>query len=202
MKQVDRYSRGILILKLALPLGALILLSSLFLMSTDIDPSRAISNAAVDVTELAREPRISGANYAGVTDDGAALTIRAATARADPHGQLRLIMTDMDATLETPDGQTTAIRAGVGTLDRDAGQVTWERDVQVTAPQGYALRSDQLSGLLDNTRLWSDGAVMVQGPVGQITAGQFALELAADGDNTYVMLFSGGVKLIYSPSDE
>lgn len=202
MKQVDRYSRGILVLKLALPLGALILLSSLFLMSTDIDPSRAITNAAVDVTELAREPRISGANYAGVTDDGAALTIRAATARADPDGQLRLIMTDMDATLQTPDGQATAIRAGVGTLDRDAGQVTWERDVQVTAPQGYALQTEQLSGLLDNTRLWSDGAVLVAGPVGQITAGQFALELAANGDNHYVMLFSGGVKLVYLPPED
>lgn len=202
MKQVDRYSRSILVLKLALPLGALGLLSTLFLVSRDIDPSRAISNAAVDVTELAREPRISGANYAGVTDDGAALTIRAATARADPDGQLRLTMTDMNATLETPDGQTTEIRAGLGRLDRGAGQVMWERDVQITAPHGYALQTDQLSGLLDNTRLWSDGDLRVAGPVGQITAGQFSLELAANGADGYVMLFSGGVKLVYTAPEQ
>lgn len=201
MKQADRYSRSIVVLKLVLPLGALGLLSSLFLVARDIDPSRAITNAPVDVAELAREPRITGANYAGVTDDGAALTIAAATARADPDATLRLTLTDLRATLETPDGAVTRITAGVGVLDRGAGRVEWRDDVQVTAAQGYALRAAQLSGLLDDTRLWSDQPVVVQGPAGEITAGKFALELAPGGAGTYVMLFSGGVTLLYHGAD-
>ncbi|SDW88279.1 LPS export ABC transporter periplasmic protein LptC [Roseicitreum antarcticum] len=201
MKQADRYSRSIAVLKLVLPLGALGLLSSLFLVARDIDPSQAISNAPVDVAELAREPRISGANYAGVTDDGAALTIAASTARADPDATLRLTLTDMRATLETPDGEVTQINAGLGVLDRAAGRVEWRDDVQVTAAQGYALNAAQLFGLLDDTRLWSDQPVLVQGPVGEIRAGQFALQLAEGGARTYVMLFSGGVNLLYDGAE-
>ena len=64
-------------LRVLLPLGALAILSTLFLLSRRPDPDAAIPYASVDAEELARHPRVTAPSYAGVTADGAALTLTA-----------------------------------------------------------------------------------------------------------------------------
>jgi lipopolysaccharide export system protein LptC len=75
------HSRVVAWLKIILPLTALGILSTLFLFSRTIDPSDAIPYATVDVEERAREPRVTAPAYAGVTSDGARLSMTAAEAR-------------------------------------------------------------------------------------------------------------------------
>jgi len=78
------YSRVVAWLKVIFPLSALALLSTLFLFARSIDPEQSIPFADVDVKELAREPRITAPEFSGMTADGAAITISAATAKTDP----------------------------------------------------------------------------------------------------------------------
>jgi lipopolysaccharide export system protein LptC len=81
MARRDRHSRVVGWLKVALPLAALAILSTLFLLSDRIDPEDALPYAEVDVEELAREPRMTAPTYAGMTTDGAALSLTAVEAR-------------------------------------------------------------------------------------------------------------------------
>ncbi len=55
----NTYSRVVAWLKVLLPVIALVLLSTMFLISRTIDPSRAIPFANVDVEGMVRDQRIS-----------------------------------------------------------------------------------------------------------------------------------------------
>ena len=55
----DRHTQVVGWLKVALPLLALAVLATLFLLSDRIDPDAALPYAEVDVAERAREPRMT-----------------------------------------------------------------------------------------------------------------------------------------------
>jgi lipopolysaccharide export system protein LptC len=52
---------------------------------------------------------------------------------------------------------------------------------------------------MDRTGLSSKGTVVATGPIGQLTAGAMLLSEAAGKAGTYVLVFNGGVRLIYEP---
>lgn len=195
----ERYSRIIGWLKLVLPLTALVLLSIVFLVARPVDTSRAIGLAEIDVEERARDPRISGARFAGVTDDGAALRIEAETARTDPRAMLRFDVTGLSLYLDGPQGETVMARAASGAIDRGQGIFEMEGAVELAASPGYRLESASVSGLLDRTRIDLAGPLIGEGPVGEMRAGNLVITAATDGATGYRLVFSGGVRLIYRP---
>ena len=81
MARADFHSRLVGWLKVVLPLAALAILSTLFLLADRIDPTAAIPYAEVDVKDLVRDPRMTAPAYAGTTADGAGITLSATEAR-------------------------------------------------------------------------------------------------------------------------
>ena len=197
--QGARRSRTVGVLKVALPLAALVSLSLVFLLARTIDPRQAIATAAIDVEERARDPRLSGARFAGVTEEGAALTIRTETARSSPDGVMRLAVTGMELLLEGQGGEVTSIQAGAGILDRGAGLFDMQGGIAVVADPGYRLTTASASGLVDSTLIEMPAAGSGQAPAGEISAGR--MELRADSSNPprYRLVFSGGVRFNYVP---
>ena len=80
----NTYSRLIAWLKVLLPVLALVLLSTMFLIARTIDPNRALAYAKVNLDNLTRSQRVSAPRFSGVTEDGAALSFSASTAEPDP----------------------------------------------------------------------------------------------------------------------
>ena len=197
--QRARRSRSVGVLKVVLPLVALVSLSLVFLLARTIDPRQAIATAEIDVEDRARDPRLSGARFAGVTEEGAALTIRTETARSSPDGVMRLAVTGMDLLLEGQGGEVTSIQAGAGILDRGAGRFDMQGGIAVAADPGYRLSTASASGLLDSTLIEMPGTITGQAPAGEISAGR--MELRADSANPprYRLVFSGGVRFNYLP---
>lgn len=195
----DAYSRLVAWLKILLPIAALAILSTLFLLSRSIDPMQAVPYADVDVDDLMREPRVTAPNYAGVTGDGTAIRISAETARPDPAHPARFTASLLTADVETPDGAATKISADRGSVDGDAGQVTLQGAVLLTNSLGYRVTAATLSIALDQTLVSADAGIFADGPFGHIAAGQMVMRQAASG--TYVLVFNGGVKLLYDPTD-
>jgi hypothetical protein len=74
MSRQDGRTRTVFWLKVLLPLVALGLLSTLFLLARTADPDLALRYADVDVAELSKEEQVAGPAYSGVTRDGASLT--------------------------------------------------------------------------------------------------------------------------------
>ncbi|MEO0504251.1 MAG: hypothetical protein AAFZ14_13070, partial [Pseudomonadota bacterium] len=67
---MDRYSRFVAWLKVLLPLAALALLSTLFLLSRNTDPIAAVPFADDELLDRVRDEQITGPFFSGTTTDG------------------------------------------------------------------------------------------------------------------------------------
>ncbi|ESW62353.1 MAG: hypothetical protein Q27BPR15_01325 [Rhodobacter sp. CACIA14H1] len=195
----DGWSRLVAWLKVVLPLAALALLSTLFLVSNRINPEDAIPYAQVDVEARLKEPRMTAPTYAGTTKDGAALEVSAAETRPEVEGTRGQTATDVAARLSTPDGVVTELAAKGAEMAPDGREVVFRGDVVVTHSLGYRVETEALTARLDVTGLRSDTAVRAEGPVGQITADTMELAPAGAGGGGYLLVFNGRVKLVYRP---
>ncbi len=195
----NSYSRFIAWAKILLPLFALGVLSTLFLFSHQIDPSKAIPFAKVDVKELAREQRVGAPVYAGVTRDGTAISLKARAALPTPDSPGRMTADQVQATFDMPGGNHINILAGKGTLSGDLGTVRLQGGVEISTSTGYRLRTGALTAGLDRTFLRSDGRVTGDGPLGRLNAGRMELRQGATDKSAYVLVFKDGIKLVYDP---
>lgn len=194
----DRHTRLVGWLKVALPLVALAILSTLFLLSERIDPDAALPYAEVDVEDRAREPRMTAPTYAGTTSDGAALTLSAEEARPAAEGApasaegLRL-------DLSTPDGAVTELRAGNAVMDDARREIVLSGGVTVTTSSGYRLETAEVAARLDRSGLESRAPVTATGPVGELQAGGMRLGEDSRTPGAYLLVFNKGVRLVYRP---
>ncbi|TKA97307.1 hypothetical protein FAZ78_06820 [Cereibacter changlensis] len=195
------HSRLVSWLKILLPLVALVMLSTLFLVSRTIDPSDAIPYSEVDIEDRVREPRITAPTYAGITSDGAALTIDAAEVRPGAEGSSDGSALALQAELDTPDGASTRLVAERGALDQASQLLRLEGGVQISTSTGYRLTTDALSAALDVTDVQSPGALAGTTPMGQITAGSMRITQDATAAGGYVIVFGNRVRLIYEPQN-
>lgn len=193
------HSTAVAWLKLALPLLALGILSTLFLVSRRVDPETAIPAAPVDIADRVREPRLTHPVWAGMTDDGAALTVTAAEARPKGGGSGDATAQALRATLETPDGGRVELAADRGRIEDDGTRMTVEGDVVVTTSAGYRIQTETLEARMDRTGLDAAGAVIATGPAGRLTAGSMRLTEATERPGSYVLVFNHGVRLLYNP---
>ena len=222
MSRIDRHSRIVGWLKVALPLTALVLLSTLFLLADRIDPADAIRYADVDVEALARDPRMTAPTYSGTTSDGSALTLTAEAAR--PASATRSAAAEgVTLRLDMPGGGNTRVRADEAEIDTGAGELRLAGSVRIDTSSGYQVETEALTALLDRTGAESPGTVRATAPQATIDAGRFTLshgtpEEAAPAEGgpaeqaapeagksaakvvtPYLLVFSGGVRMVYQP---
>ncbi len=200
------HSRLVAGLRIALPLVALGLLSMLFLLSREIDPSRALPYATVDAEDLARDPRITAPRFTSAAPDGTALTLTAATVRIAAGARETTEALDVDATLRAPDGAERWLSSNSATVDQAAGLLLLRGEVDLRDQAGHRLRSDLLEVALDRSHLVSPGPVTGTGPLGRIDAGAMVIDHppseAPDARPTELgsrMRFTGGVRLVHQP---
>jgi lipopolysaccharide export system protein LptC len=199
MRGRDAHSRTVFWLKIALPLLALGVLSTLFLFSRDLGPEGLIPFSDVDVEELAREQRLTAPEFTGVTSDGASLTVRAALALPGEGGSASAEM--LEAIYERDRGMVVRLLAARGRMDPGKGLLSLEGNVQVTTSAGYTLEAERLEAALDRTSLTAPGEVRAEAPYGDLTAGSMTL-MPGDGETKgEVLVFKDGVRLIYSPKE-
>ena len=191
------HSQLVRTVKLVLPLAALAILSTLFLLPRPVDPTRAIPLFGIDIEDLARDPRVTTASYAGVLDDGGALTVTAATLRTDQDGFSRLNATGLDMQLDTPDGARLELRADSGRIDQGTDLLTLRGNVVLADATGYRLRTEHLTVALDRTWLSATTPVAGEAPAGRLNAG--GMELTRGDDGAHLLVFTGGVELVYRP---
>ena len=194
------HSKLVVWAKVTLPLLALALLATLFLFSRQIDPTDAIPYAEVDVEERARQPRLTQPTYAGVTADGSALSLTAAEARPDSAATGATTALGIVGQMQTPDGATTDLMAATAELDTTAGLLTLIGDVAITTSAGYSIKSDTLIANLDQTGLTSPGPVIATSPMGDISANEMILSQDPKIPGTYLLVFKGRVKMLYTPA--
>jgi lipopolysaccharide export system protein LptC len=193
-RRMDRYSRLVAWLKIVLPLIALAILSTLFLVSRTIDPSQTIPYANVDVRELAREQRVGAPSYQGMTSAGAAVSFEAESVKLGGEGARAEAPR---ARIEFPGGRTVTVSATGGLYDGTAATARLVGQAILASSDGYRVETEAVRADLASGGMETLGEVRGVAPYGELTAGKARLVLEPDG--TYLLSFEAGVKLIYRP---
>jgi lipopolysaccharide export system protein LptC len=193
VQDTNLYSQFVGFLKIILPLAALALMSTVFLFARAPSQENAIPYAEIEA--LAQEPRLSGAQLSGMTDDGSVIELTARTTR--PSGDT-ISAEALAAGIDTADGIRIDIRAGGGEIDNTTRIARLTGLAHLQTSNGFEMEAAGFSADLTTGRIRSDGALEVQAPFGSLTAGQLVIE-TPEGADGQVMLFQNGVRLLYTP---
>lgn len=199
--QVDAYSRLVVWLKVLLPLTALALLSTLFLLSRVIDHETVIPFADKEIQDRLRDQQVTGPIYNGVTADGDQLAFTAQRL-ITPQGQTGANEAEeVDVTMDLASGATILLHANNGRFDIAKNITELTGDVKITTSTGYEIISDMLITQMTNLDVTSPGPVQSEGPFGTLDAGAMALNAGKAGEPAQ-LVFTKGVKLIYDPKQD
>lgn len=194
------YTRVITWLKILLPLLALALLSTLFLLSRERDPATRIPFSDRAIVDRAERQQVTEPFFSGTTSDGALLSIAADAARPDAENADRAIAEDVRARILLTDGGEILLRAAGATLDQSDASAMLRDDVQIQSSTGYDIRTSALRAALDRIDVESLAPVTATGPAGRLTAGR--MKITSQGGTDDVQLhFTDGVKLVYDPAE-
>jgi lipopolysaccharide export system protein LptC len=196
MVSPNAYSRLVQTLKVVLPLVALGILSTLFLLSDPPDPERALPFAEVDVAQLAREQRLSEPHYAGLLGSGREITLVADAAVPDFETTDVILTETISGEIALEGDETLVFDANAGRIDIAARVADLEGDVMAETTQGYRLYSDAVALQLAEFGMTSPGDVVIVGTGLLLFAGAMDLQ-GPDGEA--VVHFTGGVRVLYEP---
>ena len=196
--QNDAYSQFVSWAKVVLPLSAIVLLLTLFLIARNVGDTSQIPYA--DIEEIARQPRLSAPKMVGMSETGGTYTIEADVARQDPDTDNGLIAEAIVVNMTTIDGIQTTVSAGIGKLDSNAKVVTLDNLARVTTSDGYLMETRGLVTSLTDGSLETTDPLEVRAPYGSLTAGR--LTITPDSDQPQLIVFNNGVRLIYQPQPE
>ena len=192
----DRYSRIIAWLKVSLPLLALGILSTLFLISRAVDPPASIPFADTEVQERLTNQQVTGPYFSGTSVAGDQIAFVAETVTT-PNGETgRNRAEKIDLTVDLASGTRMTVKANQAELDIARDQTELTGDVEISTSTGYVLQSELLQLHMSELEMISPDAVTGLTPVGDIEAGMMRV-FTPEGQSESVMLFTGGVKLIY-----
>ena len=193
-------SRVINWLKILLPLTALALLSTLFLLSRTIDPTRPIPADRADLESRTGSQQITEPTFAGATEDGHLVSFVATSARVDPDQPERVIADSMAAQIDLSEGGRINITSLLGTVNDISGIAVLEGDVVLISSTGYRIETEELTTSMREIAAESDGPITGTGPPGQLDAGKMTMTSDPETGDVH-LFFTNGVKLIYDPSN-
>ena len=192
----DRYSQVINFLKLALPLSALVILSTLFIISRERESSGLVPFTPNEVRQRVADQQVTGPVFSGLNAAGDALTVTAETMRST--GDEAHEANKIDAQFQLIDGTEVRVTAADGEVNILSQTAALIGDVIIETSGGLSFRTQQLNAALDPLVITASENVQGETPFGTVNAG--AMQVTTDdatGDRQ--MVFTNGVKLIYQP---
>lgn len=194
----NTHTRVVTWLKVALPLLALGILSTLFMVAESVDPDRAIPYADVDVDKILREQGITKPSFGGMTSDGVAVSIVADAVRPGQDNRERMTGTTLSAKLQLPEGGEIFIDSPEGIIDAGTREAILQGGAELKSSGGVTVNTERIVTALDAAMAESDGEITATAPAGKLTAGRMELT-KREGDMGYLLVFKDGVRLIYDP---
>lgn len=185
-------SRAVAWAKVLLPLAALALLSTVFLLARA--PGGAVDIPYARLEEIAREPRLDRPRLAGVAPDGTAVALSAERVTPMPGREEAWTLEAPRLETEGESGRAT-LEAARGEVDVARRTLRLEGGVRLATPGGVVVEMAEATADL-RAGTARAGAVAATSPLGDIRAGALAVESSAEGRR---LLFHGGVRVLYRP---
>ena len=196
---MDRYSRTVAYLKVLLPLTALALLSTLFLISRGIDTEAVIPFAQKEIEERMRGQQVTAPFFSGTTSQGDQIMVTASTARPGSSSGNGATANDLQAEIRMATGGQMTLASESGSVYPDQDRALFKGNVILTSADGLVVETEELESALSAVSAESPGPVRATGPLGVLTAGQMLVRAESEGAPVQ-LLFKNRVKLVYDPS--
>lgn len=194
--QKDWYTAIIAWSKVALALGALVLLSTLFLFAHRIDVTDAIIYADIDVDRIIAEQRMSAPVFTTYTQDNTAVIVEGAYSKPSPTSPEMIEITDIAASFQMDGEPQTNLKAGTGFVNQTDGTAILIDDVIITQPEGFIINAPHVEVDLTVETFTATQHVETISHFGTLTSDQLVVKRI--GDNM-LYDFQGGVRLLYIP---
>lgn len=197
----DGYSRLVSGLKILLPLTALGLLSTVFMLSETREVREDLPFADVRLGENGLSEGVLRPTFAGASEDGDMIAFVAQTARPVGEGLGSVIAEDVRARIDLVTGGTITFRSDTATMAEPEGQAHLEGGVVIVSSSGYRVETEKLTAGMDRIYAETPGEVRGEGPPGRFVAGRMVLQ-AEEPEGDVRLRFTDGVKLIYLPASD
>jgi lipopolysaccharide export system protein LptC len=192
------HSRVVAVLKVGLPLVALAMLASLFLIQTDDRLNGNIVFSRGDVDALGSGLAVTNPTFTGTTrgDDTFRFSAELVEPDAAPPEWARI--TALSGELALRNGPTVTVRAEAGNLHVPTQRLDLDGTVVIATSDGYRIDADAVALDLRAGTLAADGAVETTGPLGRIASGNLRIGPADEAEDRRFS-FGKGVRLVYDP---
>ena len=192
-----RRTRLIAWAKVLLPLAALALMSTLFLMARGPGAPAALPFARL--SEIAAQPRLDAPRLAGVTADGTRVVLSADRLSPVAGRPDALVAERPRLEADAPDGRRATLAAPRGEVDGRARTLRLTGGVDLRASGGIEARAATALADLDTGLLTAAGGVEARAPFGSIASEGLTALAPAEGKTGGRVVFNGGVRLLYVP---
>ncbi|MEM6942869.1 MAG: hypothetical protein AAF416_05145 [Pseudomonadota bacterium] len=199
--RLDRYSRFVKVLRIALPIGALCAIALIFLAGRE----RAGLEDLLSTEELARLGaglRLDSPRFAGATDTGDPFVLSATTATPDGPLADEIALDAPKGTLTLEGGQVLEAVAHQGMMYRSDEQLILGGGVEITTSDGYRFVAPDVTLDLAGKGAEATGSVLGTGPQGSIAADSLTITGAESGLGTAKLFFKGSVRVLFTPKQK
>ncbi|MFK7764192.1 MAG: LPS export ABC transporter periplasmic protein LptC [Roseobacter sp.] len=194
--QPDRYSRMVAWLKVALPLLALGILSTLFMISRAVTPPTVVPFADTEVQERLTNQQITGPFFSGTSESGDEIAF-VADKVTTPNGQIGTNKAqNVDVQIDLTSGTRIIVTADEADMNIAQDQTELIGNVVAVTTRDQVLQSERVLLRMSEIEMISPGDVTITGPFGNINAGAMHV-FTPDGETNSQILFTKGVKLLY-----
>ncbi len=191
------YSRLVRWLKVLLPLIALGILSTVFLLARSPDAERQVPFATVDGITVGDSDVLSDPSYVGVSPNGSAIHVTAKSVEPEDATLQQLDARELSGLIETQGGRRIETIAALGHLDFEARQARFDGSVEVFTSDGFDMAAEDLVSHLDRVEIVTERPVRATTPFGRLDAGRMTVSEGAEA--ALLLVFQGGVNLLYAP---
>jgi lipopolysaccharide export system protein LptC len=195
------HSRIVGILKVGLPLVALGMLASIFLVQTDDSLGGNIVFSQGDIDALGEGLKITNPTFTGTTAGQDRFRFTAALVEPDAAPPERARITTLAGEVALHNGPTVELEADTGDLHIPTERLDVAGDVRIRTSEGYRIHAEQATLDLAAGSIVAGNAVETTGPLGRIDSGSLAVAPAASSGEARRFSFGNGVRLIYEPSN-
>lgn len=195
LEGAERYSRFVRVMRITLPLAAFGLITLVIVFSIANKPKVHIATTFKSQEETAGFVSMTAPRFNGLDIDGRYYVITADEA-VRPAGQAdRIELSRVHAEIKENGEARLALNADKGTVDADAGHLTFGPAVWVDLQDGFTLETDHAFADLNNGIISGSTPVSGESPFGTFSADQFEMVRA----NQSVSL-TGHVRLTINPA--
>lgn len=197
------YSRFIGYVKIALPLLAIALLSTVFLVQSEDTIEGGITFSKNDRDTIRDGLTVYNPKFSGVNLRGDRYFLEALKATPDSAEPDEVMLEGVDGRTDYVSGLSIYLTSERGMARLPQQRLNLEGGVTIKTSEGYEGKTEAGVLGLDNGSFVSKGPVTLSGPPGQIEAGSLRIESLKHPDaaqENQVFWFENGVKLTYLPN--